>query len=255
MRLTRTCDAARGSPRVSPDPLCLFWPFRHDGVRLPRSRCPATSDRGAHLALLLDDKAELLVVDWMAGGGSTLDVCESMGHHCVAYGPSTPHVPGIQKHNIRKGFPREANGSDLIFCDPPYRTIRARCYGDGGVDTIPLAGWIAFLDTFHQTALTTLRGGGYIAILFTARPRIWVPAGWGLLLDHVSVGYHALPCRGWLARASDQLPDGRSLPAAVRPAAPRAEGRMLGQVRDLIIMRLNHSKVVIYNMGSPQASS
>ena len=39
------------------------------------------------------------------------------------------------------------------------------------------------------------------------------------------------------------------------PAAPRAEGRMLGQVRDLIIMRLNHSKVVIYNMGSPQASS
>ena len=181
--------------RVSPDP-CLAvssrW-VRHPAVGAP----PAIV---AHTCTITRRQSRLLVVD-MAGGGSTLDVCESMGHHCVAYGPSTPHVPGIQKHNIRKGFPREANGSDLIFCDPPYRTIRARCYGDGGVDTIPLAGWIAFLDTSPNCVDHAPRWRLHRDTVPT-RPRC-PPAGGCFSITSLSV---TTLSRAAACRASDQLP-------------------------------------------------
>ena len=98
------------------------WPFRHDrafGIPHPGAIPPAIVAHVLHYYTTPD----ALVVDPMAGGGTTLDVCESMGRRCLAY-DLHPVRPEIAKHDVRDGFPREASECDLIFCDPPIRRCR-----------------------------------------------------------------------------------------------------------------------------------
>ena len=54
----------------------------------------------------------------MAGGGTTLDVCLSMGRRCLAY-DLQPTRPDIQSHDIRHGFPSEGVGCDLNILRSP----------------------------------------------------------------------------------------------------------------------------------------
>jgi ParB-like chromosome segregation protein Spo0J len=209
------------------------WPFRHDrafGIRHPGSIPPAIVAHTLHYYTAPGN----LVVDPMAGGGTTLDVCESMGRRCLAY-DLHPMRPDIKKHDVRTGFPQEASECDLVFCDPPYHTMRARCYGEGGVDAVPLPRWVAFLTHLARAALGALRPGGVVALLMANQTEKDLPAGWGYI-DHGYLGYHALLIAGFRPERRISCPmDGAYLPQHIQRA--RAEGRMLGQVRDLIVMR------------------
>ena len=102
------------------------WSFRHDrafGIPHAGAIPPAIV---AH-TLYYYSLPNALVIDPMAGGGTTLDVCESMGRRCLAY-DIQPKRPEVHAHDIRNGFPAAAAGCDLIFCDPPYHTMLAREY-------------------------------------------------------------------------------------------------------------------------------
>jgi ParB family transcriptional regulator, chromosome partitioning protein len=209
------------------------WSFRHDrafGIPHPGSIPPALVAHALHYYTAPD----ALVVDPMAGGGTTLDVCQSMGRRCLAY-DLDPTRPEILPHDIRLGFPPEANHCDLIFCDPPYHTMLARQYACDSIATAPLTGWIAFLHDLARDAFRTLRPGGYLALLLAAQTEKDLPAGFGYL-DHVFFGYAAARRAGFLPERRISCPmDGAYLPQHVRRA--RAEGRLLGQVRDLLVMR------------------
>jgi hypothetical protein len=177
---------------------------------------------------------DALVVDPMAGGGTTLDVCRSMGRRCLAY-DLHPARPEIQAQDVRRGFPLEAKDCDLIFCDPPYHTMLARQYPRDGIASEPLSGWIAFLHDLTRHAFETLRPGGCLALLLAAQTEKDLPAGFGYL-DHAVFGYAAARRAGFLPERRISCPmDGAYLPQHVRRA--RAEGRLLGQVRDLLVMR------------------
>src|SRR5262249_17341376 len=132
---------------------------------------------------------DALVIDPMAGGGTTWDVCESMGRRCLAY-DLHPARPEIQPHDIRLGFPPETAGCDLIFCDPPYHTMLARKYPADAAATAPLTGWIGFLENLAEHAFTTLRPGGVLALLLAAQTEKDIPCGFGYL-DHAFFGYLA----------------------------------------------------------------
>jgi len=175
-----------------------------------------------------------LVVDPMAGGGTTLDVCESMGRRCLAYDLHPARLE-IQTHDIRLGFPSEAAGCDLIFCDPPYHTMLAQKYANNTIASAPLTEWITFLHNLVGHAFATLRPGGCLALLLATQTEKDIPAGFGYL-DHVFFGYVAATRVGFLPERRISCPmDGSYLPQHVRRA--RVEGRLLGQVRDLLIMR------------------
>jgi len=60
-----------------------------------------------------------IVVDPMAGGGTTIDVCKAMFRRYRVY-DINPVRDDIIKHDITKGFPKETKNCDLIFLDPPY---------------------------------------------------------------------------------------------------------------------------------------
>jgi len=209
------------------------WPFRHDrafGVPHPGAIPPAIV---AHLLHYYTNSGDL-VVDPMAGGGTTIDVCTSMGRRCLAY-DIHPVRPEIQRFDVSNGFTPESRGCALVFADPPYHTMLARRYGTDGLASAPLADWLGFLRRFATAALEVLRPGGYVALLLANQTEKDLPAGYGYL-DHAFYGYNALVTAGFIPERRISCPmDGAYLPQQVRRA--RAEGRMLGQVRDLLIMR------------------
>ena len=193
------------------------WSFRHDrafGIPHPGSIPPAIV---AHVLHYFTQPGGL-VVDPMAGGGTTLDVCQSMGRRCLAY-DLHPARPEIDVHDIRGGFPSESADCDLVFCDPPYHTMLAGKYSRDGIATASLLEWIAFLNNLARDAFVTLRTGGYLALLLAAQTEKDLPAGFGYL-DHAFFGYVAA-LRGIPACAADQLPDGWCLSSPARPPRPQ----------------------------------
>jgi len=209
------------------------WAFRHDrafGIPHPGSIPPAIVAHTLHYFTA----PGALVVDPMAGGGTTLDVCQSMGRRCLAYDVA-PVRPEIQVHDVRNGFPSESRDCDLIFCDPPYHTMLAGRYAEAGLADVPLSAWTDFLDALARSAFETLAPGGCMALLVANQTEKDLPAGHGYL-DHAFLGYRALGAAGFLPVRRISCPmDGAYLPQHVRRA--RADGRMLGQVRDLLVMR------------------
>ncbi len=237
------------------------WPFRHDrafGVPHPGDIPAQLVAQTVHY---YSEPGEL-VVDPMAGGGVTLDVCEAMNRRCLAYDVA-PVRPEISEHDVRSGYPSETRGCTLIFCDPPYHTMLRRAYGGRGVEMLGLDDWTAFLEVLARDTFATLRPGGAFAMLLANQTEKDLPPGWGYL-DHVFLGYQAMLRAGFVPerRISCPMP-GRYLPQHVENA--RRENRMLGTVRDLIVMRkpiddkLLRSPGPIVTVaqrdGSPQANS
>jgi ParB-like chromosome segregation protein Spo0J len=210
------------------------WAFRSDsafGVPHPGAIPPSII---AHLLHYFTAPGDL-VIDPMAGGGSTIDVCEAMGRRCLAY-DATPVRDDVRKHDVNKGFPSDCGGASLIFCDPPYHTMHARRYGDEpGVAELPLGKWLEFLNHLAIAAFQTLKSGGIFALLMANQTEKDLAPGFEYI-DHAFFGYEAMRAAGFLPVRRISCPmTGAYLPQQVRRA--RVEGRLLGQVRDLLVMR------------------
>jgi len=209
------------------------WAFRHDrafGVPHPGSIPPAIIAHALHYFTEPGD----LVVDPMAGGGTTIDVCASMGRRCLAY-DLHPVRPDVVANDVNIGFPQDASGCHLVFVDPPYHTMKAGLYPGDGVGEAPLLDWVAFLDTLARHAFASLKPAGHIALLLANQTEKDLPRGVGYI-DHAFLGYKALTGAGFAPQRRISCPmDGAYLPQHVKRA--RADGRMLGQVRDLLVMK------------------
>lgn len=59
-----------------------------------------------------------LVVDPMAGSGTTIDVCEEEGRRVIGYDINPQH-PKVVKNDSRK-IPLDDNSVDMVFIDSPY---------------------------------------------------------------------------------------------------------------------------------------
>ncbi len=91
------------------------------------------------------------------------------------------------------------------------------------------------MQSFASNAFAALKANGYVALLVANQTEKDLPAGHGYI-DHAFLGYQALIAAGFLPERRISCPmDGAYLPQHVRRA--RVEGRMLGQVRDLLVMR------------------
>lgn len=86
-----------------------------------------------------------LVVDPMAGGGVTGDVCRVMKRKCLMY-DINPAREDIRKQNIKDGWPEDACGCDLVFLDPPYYKKKAAEYGPDSVSAYPKKEYLSFFE-------------------------------------------------------------------------------------------------------------
>lgn len=105
-----------------------------------------------------------LVVDPMAGGGSTLDAAEFLGRRCLGYDVA-PRRPDIQQHDISTGFPAEAKGAQLIFMDPPYWNMKDEGYSDASSSRMSLEDFKQWYRKLLSSAADTICNGGFVALI------------------------------------------------------------------------------------------
>lgn len=107
-----------------------------------------------------------LVVDLMAGGGSTIDAANLLERRCLAY-DLNPARPEIKRHDALEGLPQEVENVQLFFLDPPYGSISKGFYNNHP-SCLSRMSENDFLDAIEKIASycqKTLLPDGYLAIL------------------------------------------------------------------------------------------
>ncbi len=210
------------------------WMFKHDrayGTRYPGSIPAGIVANAVHYFSEPGD----LVVDPMAGGGTTIDVCASLGRRCLAYDLS-PSRPDITKHDIAHvALPAEAVGCDFIFLDPPYHTMLAGRYHRDSISSLDDDAWAESLRRIYANCYAALRPNGVLSVLIANRTEKDLPTGWEYV-DHAFETYRILVDLGFLPVRRIACPmEGSYRPDQVEGS--RRDKRLLGQMRDLVVVR------------------
>jgi DNA modification methylase len=106
-----------------------------------------------------------LVVDPMAGGGVTVDVCKAMKRRCLAWDVS-PVRDDIEKRNALDPWPIEPESVSLVFIDPPYwKQKRGDYKGKSNLADMELGEFYAAMEKVFRHAFAALRSGGHLAVI------------------------------------------------------------------------------------------
>lgn len=106
-----------------------------------------------------------LVVDPMAGGGVTGDVCRALGRPCLM-GDLKPSSTKIRKHRIERGpLPNTKSKAALVFLDPPYWSLKSERYDDEAASGLPWPEWCQWLKAMSKSAAAMTTTGGYVTCL------------------------------------------------------------------------------------------
>ncbi len=121
-----------------------------------------------------------LIVDPMAGSGTTLDVCKAMDRRCLAYDLKVVRH-GIKENDITGGFPPGTRGSQLVLLDPPYYKKKDEAYYPGSISRLGRQEYLESFAKLARDAYRVLRRGGYLALVIYSyldednpRESIWV---------------------------------------------------------------------------------
>jgi len=105
-----------------------------------------------------------LIVDPMAGGGSTIDACKFLNRKFLAYDINCIKED-IEYNDITKGFPQKAKDCDLIFLDPPYYNLKAKDYIPESVSSLELDKFREFVDKLAEDCYKTIKKNGIVTYL------------------------------------------------------------------------------------------
>ncbi|MDP3063240.1 MAG: DNA methyltransferase, partial [Chloroflexota bacterium] len=178
-----------------------------------------------------------IVVDPMAGSGTTVDVCKLMLRRYRAY-DLKPVRADIKKHDIKAGLPDETKGCNLIFVDPPYGDMNEADYRhpEGSLASLTLEDFLAWEAEVAGSCKAMLAKGGHVAFLIQNQTGPSVPPDRGYI-DHAFEAYQRFTAAGFtpVRRISVPMPTETLTPQHIEKA--REERRMLGLVRDLLIFQ------------------
>jgi predicted transcriptional regulator len=107
-----------------------------------------------------------IVVDPMAGGGTTIDVCRSMYRRYRAY-DINPLRDDIQKWDITQGFPEEARNCDFVFLDPPYYKKIDEKMSAEAVASMNRDGFMNFIGKLAKDCYRAVKKNGIVALLMS----------------------------------------------------------------------------------------
>jgi len=124
-----------------------------------------------------------LVVDPMAGGGTTIDVCKIMNRKVMAY-DIQPIREDIKKWDITQGFPDECSNAQLILLDPPYWQQKKGKYSadESNLANLSLDEFYVKIEALFVDAQKILAPQGYLAFII------------GSTIKNIGREDHALKC-------------------------------------------------------------
>jgi 16S rRNA G966 N2-methylase RsmD len=89
-----------------------------------------------------------------------------LGRKCLIY-DIEPARKDIARHDISTGFPKEAQGCDLILLDPPYWRQKRGKYpkGEDSFSEVDLDGFNRKMEKLIRDCFKTVKSGGHVALL------------------------------------------------------------------------------------------
>ena len=181
-----------------------------------------------------------LIVDPFGGSGTTLDVCRHLGRRCLAY-DLEPVREDIVSHDISLGFPKEAQGCDLIFLDPPYWRQKRGKYTkkEGSFSEANLIEFYHKIKKLIRDCYDTVKPGGTVALLIQNTTELSgeITRIGKCYADHVFDCYEFFIRTGFAPVQRIGVPLTWEQFAGFDVKKAKEEKRLLGVVRDLLIMK------------------
>lgn len=109
-----------------------------------------------HVLYFYTDRGEM-VLDPMAGSGTTIDACVYMGRKVYGY-DADPKREDIIVHNLKDGWPDRVKKASLVFWDPRYFTKKAEDYGDQSISRFDRKDYLEFFDSSAAALKSTCKG-------------------------------------------------------------------------------------------------
>lgn len=92
-----------------------------------------------------------LVVDPMAGGGTTVDVCKRFNRRYAAFDINPLEDKGIRHHDVTDDMPIDSSKADAVFFDPPYWRLKDDDYVEGSISAETYSEWLELVgDLFSE---------------------------------------------------------------------------------------------------------
>jgi len=104
-----------------------------------------------------------IVVDPMAGGGTTIDVCRYLlrRYYCFDIDPKRPD---IKQWDIRDGYPRLPQKPNFIILDPPYWRLKRDEYSSDGAAMTSYQEWLEFMRKLTRDSFKCIKQNGHVAL-------------------------------------------------------------------------------------------
>jgi len=164
-------------------------------------------------ALYFYTKPGDLVIDPMAGSGTTLDAALLMGRKARGYDIDKRHErTDIETHNLDEGWPDTAKDADLIFWDPPYfdkmdnTTIGDNGYIEGSVSKLDPDDYMYWFAQRFEELKDVAKPGARLAFLMSD----WDPENAKRHADHRGIWLwdyaNMLQNAGWTIKRHIQTP-------------------------------------------------
>lgn len=216
------------------------WNFMEVDLRLGLDHPGQIPGQIAMNVLYFYTKLRDLVVDPMAGGGSTIDACKVMGRRCLAY-DIRPVRPDIGEWNIYReqallspevrATTATTSPPDLIFLDPPYGFIMRSKYPENSLSSLSTEDFLKAMEVIASVCYDSLKGGGHVALVMQG------------ILDEKNEYFLDLPfrCASMFERAGFKQKQRISVPMSTQTKGPLDVARfqkkkeLLDINRDLLI--------------------
>jgi hypothetical protein len=109
-----------------------------------------------------------LVVDLMAGSGTTLDACLLLGRKGRGYDVNLHHNRiDIEKHNLNNGLPETVSKASLTFLDPPYYKKKEADYSAESVSSLDRSEYLSFFNMLAKNLYQKHKSNTYVAFLMS----------------------------------------------------------------------------------------
>jgi DNA modification methylase len=146
------------------------------------------------------------VIDPMAGGGTTPDVCLVMGRECYAYDINGSERIDILPHNLATdGWPERTKKADLILWDPPYFDKKDDGYPKGSISRLERNSYLDFFKYAFTEAKHLVKRHTKLAFIMSdwnEAPGVKAPRPGIYLWDYADLLREA----GWELREHLQVP-------------------------------------------------
>ena len=155
---------AEASNQTEKPPIYNVWNYSFCDPRFGQAYPGRIPGQAVVSLLLWLTKPFDLVVDPMAGGGTTIDVCRYLlrRYRCFDIDPKRPD---IEKWDIRRGYPHLPQKPALIFLDPPYWRLKREEYSQDGAAMGSYQEWLTFMENLAKASFKAVNLGGYVALM------------------------------------------------------------------------------------------